>query len=120
MIDPTQPTAVQSEAHSALVRLSGTIDPAAENRRFNGEDPQDRTRAIVLLSVKGGTAAEDLALRALKDPNLRVQAAGASALADLGAARALPQIKALMEHEEEAPILRVLQLAAHRLERKLQ
>jgi HEAT repeat protein len=118
MSDPTQPSAVQTEAHSALVRLSGTIDPAAETRRFESDDPQERLRAVVLSAIKGGASAEELSLKALQDSNLRVQAAGASALADLGSARALAQIKSLMKREEEAPIIRVLEIAARRLERK--
>ncbi len=118
MSDPKQPSAVQTESHSALVRLSGIIDPAAETRRFGSEDPQERLRAVVLAAIKGGPSAEELSLRALQDSNLRVQAAGASALADLGSARALPQIKSLMKREDEAPIIRVLEIAARRLERK--
>ena len=49
-----------------------------------------------------------------------IPAETASALADLGATRALPMIKALMKHEDEAPILRILEIAARRLERKQQ
>jgi len=118
MSDPTQPSAVQSEARSALVRLSGAIDPALEARHFRSDDPQERLRAVVLMAIKGGPAAEALALQALQDANLRVQAAGASALADLGSTQALPQIKALMKREDEAPIVRVLEIAARRLGRK--
>jgi len=118
--DPTQPQAVIGQAHSALVRLSAQIDPGAESRRFESDDPQERMRAVLLLAIKGGPVAEDLALRALKDENLRVQASGATAASDLGVVRALPLIKGLIDREEEAPILRVLQIAARRLERKQQ
>jgi HEAT repeat protein len=113
--DPTQPVAVQSEAHSALVRLSGMIDLALEAWHFGSDDPQERLRAVVLSAIKGGPPAEALALKALQDSNLRVQAAGAAALADLGSTQALPQIKALMKREDEAPIIRVLEIAARRL-----
>ncbi len=116
--DPTQPQAVSTEARSALVRLAAQIDPASEQRRFESDDPQERMRAVLLLSVKGGAVAEQVSLKALRDGTLRVQAAGASAAADLGVLAALPKIKALTEKEEEAPILRVLQIAARRLERK--
>jgi len=118
MSDATQPIAVQAQARSALVRLSGTIDPTAEERRFESDDPQERLRAVILMSIKGGQPAEGLCLRALQDSNLRVQAAAASALADLGTERALPQIKSLLAREDEAPIVRVLEIAARRLERK--
>ena len=118
MSDPTQPSAVQSEAHSALVRLSESIDPATEARRFESEDPQERLRAVVLSAIRGGPSAEALSLRALQDSNLRVQAAGASALADLGSADALPLIKILLKREDEAPIVRILEIAVRRLERK--
>jgi HEAT repeat protein len=57
-------------------------------------------------------------MKALQDSNLRVQAAGASALADLGSAQALPAIKSLLKREDEAPIVRILEIAARRLERK--
>jgi HEAT repeat protein len=118
--DPTQPQAVLTETRSALLRLSSQIDPGAEARRFESDDPQERMRAVMLLAIKGGPAGQDLAMRALKDSNLRVQAAGASAAADLGVVQALPRIKALSDKEEEAPILRVLQISARRLERKQQ
>ncbi len=118
MSDPTQPSAVQAEARSSLVRLSGAIDPVTEAHRFASDDAQERLRAVVLLTIKGGRAAEDLATRALQDGNLRVQAAGASARADMGSTQALPAIRALLKREDEAPIFRTLELAARRLERK--
>ena len=117
MSDPTQPSTVQTAARSALVRLTDSIDPALESRRFESEDSQDRRRAIELLAIKGGPPAEALALRALRDPSLLVQAAGAAALADLGSVKALPQLKLMLDREDEAPILRALQIAARRLDR---
>jgi HEAT repeat protein len=120
MSDATQPAAVQVEARSSLVRLSGIIDPTTEAHHFESDDPQERLRAVVLLAIKGGPAAEALSLRALQDSNLRVQAAGASASADLGNTQALPTIKKLLNREEEAPIIRILEIAARRLERKQQ
>ncbi|MHB1844330.1 MAG: HEAT repeat domain-containing protein [Deltaproteobacteria bacterium] len=115
---PTEVPEVQAAAFAALRALSGLIDPDVERARLaQSPMPPERIRALVLLSVREGPKAEHACEQALRDPSPLVQAYAVETLGRLSDPRALPELRRMLDREEDAPLHGVLAAAIHSIER---
>ncbi len=117
MLDSRVPE-VTLAAGQALEKLEKHLD---QQKYFvaalRSKDPFERARALKVLGFIGGEEASRLLLNALDQPDVLVRGAAVGALANLADLRAIPKLREMKKHEENARIILLIRKTLAYLER---
>ena len=117
MLDSQVPE-VTLAAGRALVKLQKHLDHQKYRvAALRSKNPFERARALKVLGFIGGEEASRLLLNALDHPDVLVRGAAVGALANLADVRAIPKLKEMKKHEENARIILLVRKTLAGLER---
>jgi HEAT repeat protein len=117
MLDSQVPE-VTLAAGRALVKLEKFLDHQKYRvAALRSKDAFERARALKVLGFIGGEESSKLLLNALDHPDVLVRGAAVSGLANLSDVRAIPKLREMKKHEENARIILLIRKTLAALER---
>jgi HEAT repeat protein len=105
-------------ASRALEKLKDHLDEQKHKvAALRSRDPFERARSLKVLGFIGGEESSRLLLNALDHSDVLVRGAAVGALANLADVRAIPKLKEMKKHEENARIILLIRKTLGDLER---